>query len=63
MARDTFCPHPECTNASGGCFTAGTCLDGCRKRAKARKDLESRVAALEERVKRLEQSAADSSEK
>ena len=47
-----FVPHRECTEASGGCFTAGRCLDRCR--ADAKRKQEKRILDLERRLLALE---------
>ena len=48
----SFIPKQGCTNASGGCFTAGACLYQCS--AGRKKDHESRIRALERRLLQLE---------
>lgn len=47
-----FIPHRHCTNSSGGCFTAGRCLDACKDLYKH--DDDRRYLALEWRVRDLE---------
>lgn len=52
MSRADFIPHPQCTVASGDCFTEGRCLGQCRAHAKQKE--REKVANMEHRLAKLE---------
>lgn len=55
-AKDGFVPNPNCTVASGDCFTEGRCLAQCG--AWKEKDHEARIKRLEQGMVDLRQRLA-----
>lgn len=49
-------PHTSCTNASGGCFTAGACLNSCIDYKQ--QDFEARIVAIQNRLLAIERHIA-----